>query len=431
MTQADTASPEITAINPKLITGSLRRWMLLTMGVLAVFLIWASLVPLATTIHTSGTLRSTAPAFQVQHPLGGRIAQVFVHPLDHVDEGALLIRFDVAREQGQLKELLVERTQIANDTEIIQSILTVLEAGRAEPIPARNPHSAALNRHLAEMAAARARLGALEDQAAFLSETLKVKQARLGSVESREARHKALLDKGLATSSDQAQLSETRLAMTADLRGDEGRLRQTRHEVETAQLELVLKDARFEESLRAVLAQNARRLPPLQREIIQLEDRIRQADVRSPSSGVVSTLEFDNARMFAPQGATLVTISQPLNAAEINFSLTPMVVDQVHPGMQGVLTIPSLPQRSMPKMRVEITSLSPVASHDETGAPVSFQGRARLIDGDQDKLSRLVDQGTRLVNDMPVSISFAGRELTFSDYLIKPFVDGLSRAMQD
>lgn len=433
MTAAGATSP---AFDAGSIVVRLNRWIaVLILGVISIGL-WAAFVPLATSIHTAGHLRSRTPEFAVQHPVGGRIEEVLVTPLDAVEAGQLLIRLDVSRDRAQLAELEREVAQISNENTQITAILDKLDHPADRADEGANEHDesaswASFRRHLAERATGVAQLSALHDQAIYLEQGLLRQRGRVASIEARDARQRALADKGLSTNDTAEALHEDLLQAKSRLSADEGQLRQIEHDIQTQSLEMELQDARFREALQNSYTQNLRRLPGLRREIIQIRDRISQAEVRAPASGIVSSLPFGAAHMFAPQGATLLSVSQPLDGAEITFDLSPMVVDQVHIGMRGILTIPSLPQRQTPKLHVEITSLSPVASRDDTGAPVSFQGRARLAEEDVEKLAQLTRTGTRLVDDMPVSISFAGREVTFFDYLIRPFVDGLSMAMQD
>jgi len=409
----------------------LTRRIVVLIGTLGLVSAWAVAVPLATSVHTPGKLSSTAPEYEVQHPLGGRIAEVMVAPLDRVSTGQLLIRLDVKRERDQLAELRAEIAQLNEENATISAVLSVLGSGNDPETGVQGPYWMSFQRHVSERRAARATIAALEDQLEFARSELGFLQDRVASIAARDTRNRSLAERGLLAGSARDELHEAKLQAEVQMSASASKFQQTVNDIRRQELELELKQAQFRESLTAAQAQNARRLPGLRREIISLEDRIAQAKVVSPADGIVSTLEYNSVRMFAPQGATLLSIAQPLNAAQIEFDVSPMQVDQVHVGMNGILAIPSLPQRAMPKLRVEVTSLSPVASHDETGAPVSYRGRAQLVPGDAEKLAKLTETGTRLVSDMPVNISFSGRKTTFADYLIKPFLAGISQAMQD
>jgi multidrug efflux pump subunit AcrA (membrane-fusion protein) len=49
--------------------------------------LWSALAPIATTLRISGTLVSTKPSFDIQHPFGGLVTDVLVSLHQSVDVG--------------------------------------------------------------------------------------------------------------------------------------------------------------------------------------------------------------------------------------------------------------------------------------------------------------------------------------------------------
>ena len=56
--------------------------------------IWAGVAPLATTIRASGTIASSAPSYEVQHPFGGHITRVNVKSQSAVAAGQIMFELD-------------------------------------------------------------------------------------------------------------------------------------------------------------------------------------------------------------------------------------------------------------------------------------------------------------------------------------------------
>ena len=56
---------------------------------------------------------------------------------------------------------------------------------------------------------------------------------------------------------------------------------------------------------------------------------------------------------------------------------------------------------------------------------------AEIDPNDLADLDKQLGSDFALFIDMPVTLIFAGRETTFSDYLVGPFLDFLAKAMQD
>lgn len=403
---------------------------------LAAFVAWANLAPLATSIQTQGTLKSAARSFDVQHPFGGRVATVDITEFEAVDAGQVLLRLDVASEVAQLSQ--VERQIGALQEE--QNVIGILANSLASD-PATRPdlgqgavalrYASALNLLQGELTRIASSASEYTRRLELLSAQLEATDARVSSMRARLSRLDGLVTKGLESQTASDELRERVLSVENERSSHLARQEELRGERAGLQAEADLALARFRERILDTQLSNLKRLPDLERQKIQLSDRIDNAQVRAPVSGTVSTLSFGSSQMFVPQGGTVFTISQPLSDMLIDFRVPPMNVDQVHPGMQGLLVFPSLPQRSAPKLRVEITSLSDSAARDADGNTVGFDGRAKVLEDDLAKLKALEAEGTRLVAGMPVSVTFTGRSTTFADYLVGPFLAGMGMALQD
>ena len=96
------------------------------------------------------------------------------------------------------------------------------------------------------------------------------------------------------------------------------------------------------------------------------------AKVRAPISGTITQVRFSVPGMYAPRGATLLSIAQDVDAPHIAFDVSVAFVDQLAVGMTGTLNIPALPQRTMSKVAVTVMAISLRAEVDEAGNPAAF-----------------------------------------------------------
>nr|WP_280636601.1 HlyD family efflux transporter periplasmic adaptor subunit [Shimia sp. R10_1] len=179
------------------------------------------------------------------------------------------------------------------------------------------------------------------------------------------------------------------------------------------------------------LAQLEEAIPRLQRQVLGLSARIDQADIRAPEAGIVASLFYDTAAMVVARGDTVLTLSRPTERHQVSFIANPQVIDQLHVGMPGQLTVAALPQRSHPRVSATITSLSPEARRNSDGAVVGYDGVAEIDAEDHAALLAQLGDDATLTTDMPVSVVFAGRQTTFGAYLVGPFWGFLEKAMQD
>ena len=127
----------------------------------------------------------------------------------------------------------------------------------------------------------------------------------------------------------------------------------------------------------------------------------------------------------------MLTLARATEALDVAFVATPQTIDQLYVGMQGVLTVTSLPQRQHPKVRVAISALSPEARRDRDGRILGYDGIAIMNPNDRHAFQEELGDNLSISTDMPVHIVFTGRQMTFGDYLIEPFWAFLRQAMQD
>ncbi len=432
--------------NPGLSLGEVARplnrvVMVLAAGLIGI-VVWSLTAPLATSIQVQGFLRSAAPSYEIQHPFGGPIASVHVAELDQVTEGQILMRIDMSDSQAQRTQTVDQLTLLEAENTIIEELLTALEAGAtagpnnlelltASPGPVARRYQQVFVRNMQEQETARQITVTAQKQSTLLETQIAWQRDRLASMTQRFTRLESLNKKGLLKLSDFDTLGEAILMTQSDIANFQARLSEARTQLQTGQREVLLRRSEFLETLLETRLANLKRMPVLRRELTQASRRIERAEIRSPTDGVVSGLVNDTGRSFAAQGQTLMTISEPISNASVDFTISPSVADQVYIGMRGQLTITSLARAMSRPIQVEIVSLAPIAERDQENNPHRYRGRAQILPEDKHLLEELSRDGARLVSDLTVSISLSGREMTFFDFLIKPFVDGLKLALQD
>ena len=80
---------------------------------LAIFALWSLLAPLSSAVITQGTLIAAGGNKRIQHDLGGRITQIFVHDGERVVAGQPLFELDTARAQADVTKLKARYASLA------------------------------------------------------------------------------------------------------------------------------------------------------------------------------------------------------------------------------------------------------------------------------------------------------------------------------
>lgn len=415
---------------PRTITRPLHLSAIAVACALALITIWAVSAPLATTIRANGTLVSTQPAYELQHPFGGPIAQVHIAPHATVSKGDVLFTLDTAL-QSKARTLLIEqRALIDAENTAIQQALT------GSPISTTHPNITALYTSLSRQTdidlqtaqetatAAKRRRMATQTGLNLLIERQSTVQTRLNDL-------KTLLDKGLTTQQTVEMDTDQLLQIKGEINAADINILTLTDQETQANLQSQKRRQEFHTQLQNTRAANNKQRATLDRQILQLDAEIAQANIVAPADGTIVNLGFDTHQMYIPRGQTVATLSQSLDRPRVRVVIPTSAVDQVYTGMTGKLTIPALPQRSLPQINVVLTAISPDAMKDETGSPIGYEATASLSDADIAAVQSSLDGTLRLSSDMPVSLALSGRSITFYDFLIAPFFNAFKQSLQD
>lgn len=395
---------------------------------LGAFVGWSVFAPLATTLRLSGALVSETPSFNVQHPYGGQIADVFVRQHSPVAQGDLLLRLDTALDQKNLESFLEMRRQITEENEVIRRLLSDDEVRRST----RAGHLV-LRFDQARMQSAMKRDTSrnLARQTDALRTVIAHQTGQLEQMQTRAGRIKSLIDNTLMTQTTGELLEEQIQLVSSEIASQQARLIALEDQQEQAdrQADLVLLSVRQE--LSATLETNLKRLEELAPQIANLEDIVRRSELRAPIDGVVTELHYEASGMYAGRGQTLLSLAQPIDSPFVTFNVPTHLIDQLRVGMTGRLTLPALSQRDMPIVPVTLTSISPRAETDENARPIFFEGRAEITEVGIGALDRTVAAGFAISADMPVELMIEGRLTTFAQYLMDPLVAAFQKGLQD
>lgn len=415
---------------PKEVMQPLWRAVLVTGGGLILFCLWATFAPLATTITLQGTIVSKTPSLDLQHPYGGAVQDVLVAHHERVEVGQVLLRLDTALQEETRATQISIRERIQQENRDIGAIINALARPDRHVQPSKSSY-AIRHAHVSLKAASSLETADnLRQQMRALEAKITHAQQQLVLMDARYNRQAKLASKGVLPREQIDQLQEQILIVRGELEADQASALNLRSQVRQTLEQRELAQIAWEHELVATREKNLGRLDDLQRSILGLTDQIEKAAVRAPVAGVVTSIPVQTRGMYATRGERLLTLAQPLDEAQVTFTIPVKYIDQIQAGMSARLTVPSLPQKLMPKIDLSIEAIALRAETDESGAPIAYRA---LATGDVAALGDLaaIDGIGPLSEDMPVILTVAVRETTFAQYILGPLLRSFSHAFQD
>jgi len=410
------------------------KWAAYTVVIVFTFIaIWAVYAPLATTIKANGTLVSSRPNYEIQHPFGGQIKQVNVTAQQTVQKGQTLLLLGTETKRKTLQQIEAQIANLSFENKIISSHLGNTST---TDIPIESPEI--YKKHEVLQADLNLKINAItqsvtaqNEQVQLTQDGIDILKKRRHYLQARAVSYEQLIAKGAIAAVQAEAHTDQLLELEGEINDKQTLLHSNQSAISQAQTEIQALKSAHHLSLINQLEQNKSRLPELQRQALLLQDEINQAEIISPIDGSIVSLNFDTEHMYITRGTTLLVLSQPLQHPRVEVVIPANAIDQVKIGIIGKMIIPSLPQRNLPNLNVTLVSVAPEALKDETGQTIGYTAYAEIAPDDLKKLNAILKGKLNLATDMPVSLSLVGNTTTLYDYLIAPFFSAFNGAIQD
>jgi HlyD family type I secretion membrane fusion protein len=396
-------------------------------------LIWANTAKLATTIHVSGTLVSSSPRYELQHPYGGKIETVLVEQHDELTKGQAVFELDVKLQKQSLNQVEKLISHIEEENKILERILqsNAPSAPTEYTSDTQTYYNEKLEQYATNIQNTQRSAQSLEKQIETRESSLDLLDKRRTITQDRLEHITLLASKGVATNAQSEDHSDKLMNLSSQLNDARGELTGLRDQLRQTRLKATQYQAELRLEFRKKQLANSQRLPELRRQSLGLKDEIENAFVRSPIAGSILELNFATNQMQIPKGATLAVISRPLEHPMVHVTIPTQTIDQVNTGMRGVLTMSSLPQRNLSRISAEIIAISPDIFTDPSGVPVGYKAVAKINHTELQTALDGLEINLHLASSMPAALALEGRKVTFSEYLVAPFFKIFQGAMQD
>ena len=424
------------------VRGPILTGVLAMLVLVAGFGLWSVTTQLAGAVVATGRIEVDRNRQAIQHPEGGRVAELLVDEGDRVAAGDPVLRLepgtmarDLAVARAQLFELRLRRARLeaerdgAPDLRFADDLVAASVAdpdlddllrGQANLFQARAESLAA------EAARLSGRVVQIESQIAALDAQERALAEQLALVVADLDRQQDLLSRGLIQSDPILRLQRD----AAQLRGSLGEIEARKAEaaervIETELAILQLTSTRREEAI-AELREIRVGEEELRQRVADLERRVGELDLRAPMAGRIIGLEVFGAQAViraAEPVAYLVPEGRPLI---ITARLPATAIDEVFSGQAVTLRFPAFDLRNLPDLVGAVTQVSADAFTDEVTGAAFYRVEIALSD---DEIARLEDR--QLVPGMPVEAYIRTRDRTPLAYLVDPLRVYFNRAFRE
>ncbi len=354
---------------------------LLLAGLVAAALVWAGWAQVEQMVRATGQVEPAARVQVVNHPRGGRIAELLVAEGDEVRRGDVLAKLDPALDHSALAELRgrlqTARVEVARlEAELAGHGLDAppdLAAGRPDLVAEARALAAArhraLDRRLAQLASTeRQREMELEEQRAQIRRL----ETTLGLLKEEARAVDALAAKGLTPRLERVALQRRVADAEGELAVAQRAAEAARAAIDEAKTGRARLLADRESELRQQLAAARAEVADLSQKVARQQKLVGELELRAPVHGIVKDVEITNPGQSFAAHAPLMTVVPTGGPLLVEAQVPQRDIGRVHVGQDAVVKVMALDYLRFGRLDGEIVRIAADATTDEKSGEVAY-----------------------------------------------------------
>ncbi len=401
---------------------------------------WSTTAKLEGAVVATGTVIVETNVKKVQHSVGGVIGELRVQEGQHVSAGEIVARLDdtatkanlaivmnelvslqarharLQAERDDHKELLfpnglLARAATENDVrQIIEGERTLFAARSRTRTGQKEQFGERIKQFKEEVSALEEQRRSLQEQLAIAHKEL----SDLGTIE------------GLVLRQRITALQREILKNEASVGETKSKIAQSHGKIAEIELQILQLDRELATEVAKEIREVETKIGELNERRLSAEDQLRRVDLRAPITGAVHQLSVHTVGGVVAAAEPLMSIVPAADTLVVEARVSPIDIDQVKVGQEARVRFSAFNQRTTPEVAGQVFRLSAdVIKEAQTGTNYYTVG-IRISDQELARLSTL-----KLVPGMPADAFIKTGERTLAEYLVKPFVDQMQRALRE
>lgn len=415
--------------------------LLVVLGSLVGFLLWAAFAPLDEGVPAPGQVSIDTKRKAVQHATGGVVKAVHVKEGDVVPANALLIELDAAAAKANFEQ--VRQRYYANLA--AQARLVAERSGNGTPQWAPELQKAAgdplIAMHMstqsgllasrragleAERRAAAEGVAAQRAQIASNEASIPLRKSQLASIEAELESIRGLVKEGYAPRTRERELErqadDLRLAIS-ELTGTNVRLLRSIAEVNAR---LLAREAELRKEVDTQLTEVTRDVQSDADRLKQLSEELGRTEIRAPVGGQVVGLVFQTAGGVIPPTQKIMDIVPKGEQLVIECRVPPSVIDRVHDNLPVDVRFGAFAHSPQLVVDGKVLSISRDALTDQQTNQTYFLARVGITPEGMKTLGK-----REMQPGMPAEVVFRTGERTLLTYLLHPLTKRVAASMKE
>ena len=414
-------------------------WWLLVLG-FGGFLAWALLAPLDAGVSAPGLVVVTGNRKAVQPLAAGKIAAILAKDGDEVAAGQVLVRLDDTQSKSQLDiskgqwfaasaaeaRLAAERSGAkAPDFAVLTQ-----QTGdpRAQAAMAQQGQLFATRRQAlrSELAAMLENIQGLELQTRGMVDSQIAKEEQVRLLREQLKNQRALADEGFLPRNRVLEQERAIAGMVGAIAEDAGGIGRNRQSVAEVKARMLAREQDFRKEAETQLADTQRDASALRSRLEALQFDLASTEITAPVGGLVMGLAVHTVGGVVAAGNPLMEIVPKGENLMIEAQIPPHLIDKVKPGLPVDILFTAFNQVSTPHIAGTVLHVSADVLTEPRQNLSYFKATVQVTPEGMVKLGK-----NEIRAGMPAEVFVRTGERTAMNYLLKPLLDRMNRALTE
>ena len=404
---------------------------------------WMAVAQLSGAVVANGTVIVRGKPKSIQHLDGGIIEEIAVDNGDLVKAGDVLVRLDetllranLEIYRNRLREAAAQRARLEAERDGLDEIVFDDALYRTYGLgdPANDVHRRGQSKLFAarrvtrtgEIEQQREKINQYGNQIAGVKGQIAAKREQLALIEEELAGLRTLEAQGHTSKTRVMAQARARAALIGQLSEHTADLARIDNSIRETEISILQIERGFREEVLSDLREASSKVDDLVQQIVATSKQIERVDIRAPIDGIVHELNVHTIGGVVPPGGTLMQIIPVSEGLEVEVSVQPRFIDQLHPGQKATIRFPAFNQRTTPEIFGQVAVISPSSVVDEKTGATFYRVEITISETQLARLGSL-----QLVPGMPVEAFVETRPRTVLSYIFKPLADQFNRALRE
>jgi HlyD family type I secretion membrane fusion protein len=402
---------------------------------------WAMIATLASAAIAPGVVSPDGSRKTIEHLEGGIVREIHVREGDQVQAGQVLVTLEDVKARAEFEELQERLVHLVTtearllaeqsgaDSIAAPSPLSGLDPAIIEPAMAAQRQLFASRRATFEgrERILGQRVLQLEAEIDGLHEVIAAQDEQIALLAQEIEGVQSLYDKGLSRLPQLLALKRAQADVRADRASNRAQIARHQQEIGETRLHLLTMREQRQELVAEELSLVRTDLAAVRSQLPSRQDVLSRTLVKAPLAGTVMNVRVTTTTGVTKPGEPLLDLVPKDARLVIDARVKPTDMDTVRAGQTARVLFPAYGQRNLPQIHGSLRSVSADRVTDErTGEPY-FLAKVEVEPAELERVAPDIE----LTPGMPADVMIVTGERTLLDYLIRPFVESITKSFRE